>query len=100
MNDEKEVQAVAEKIVSGGWTEAGDYGDITDEEWTCLRLDIVEALKSHGKSCYERGRKTIEKELMCELRDPNGTIWECATALQKENDSLKERVAELERRMK
>jgi len=34
---------------------------------------------------------------MCELRDPNGTIWECATTLQKENDRLKERVAELEK---
>jgi len=44
MTQENEAEKVAEKIVSGGWTNADDYGDITDEEWTCLRLDIAEAL--------------------------------------------------------
>lgn len=86
MNDEKEGELAKETFLKLGW-------DIYDERDVEV---LSEAFKSHGKSCYERGRKTIEKELMCELRDPNGTIWECATTLQKENDRLKERVAELE----
>ena len=32
--------------------------------------------------------KTIHKELGCELRDPNGTIWEYAAELKESNDFL------------
>lgn len=31
---------------------------------------------------------TIHKELGCELRDPNGTIWEHAAKVEKERDAL------------
>jgi len=44
----------ADRIVAGGWTDAGDYGDITDENWTCLKLDITKALSA----AFEKGRET------------------------------------------
>lgn len=45
---------------------------------------VSEALRK----AEERGRKTIEKELMAELRDPCGTIWERAKKLQDKYDAL------------
>jgi len=36
--------------------------------------------------------KKLDKELMCELRDPNGTIWEHAKNLQDQLDELRSRV--------
>ena len=50
---------------------------------------FVELIASALRLAEKRGRATIEKELMCELRDPNGTIWEHAKRLQDENDALK-----------
>lgn len=50
---------------------------------------FVEYLANAIRRAEKRGRDTIEKELMAELRDPNGTIWEHAKRLQDENDALK-----------
>ena len=36
----------------------------------------------------------VHKDLGCELLDPNGTIWEHAAKVQKENDELKRQLAE------
>jgi len=38
---------------------------------------------------------TPNEELMAELRDPNGTIWEHAKRLQEENDLLKVQLKDL-----
>ena len=37
---------------------------------------------------WEKKFKDLDRSLMCELRDPNGTIWECAKTLQDERDAL------------
>lgn len=46
---------------------------------------------------WEKKYKDLDRSLMCELRDPNGTIWECARKLQCERDALRARNAALER---
>ena len=51
---------------------------MTDQE-----LEAYDAMmkdRDHWKSRF----KKLDKELMCELRDPNGTIWEHAKKLQDE----------------
>ena len=47
---------------------------------------IEEYIQQAEKRGHTLGRKEIEKELMCELRDPNGTIWEHAKYLQEKAD--------------
>jgi uncharacterized membrane protein len=34
----------------------------------------------------------LDNQLKCELRDPNGTIWECAAKLQKDLDETREQL--------
>jgi ribosomal protein L9 len=36
---------------------------------------------------WKKKFKDLNRELMCELRDPNGTIWEHAASLQKQVDN-------------
>ena len=38
--------------------------------------------------------KTLNRELMCELRDPNGTIWEVAKKYQDDLDKAKALLSE------
>jgi len=63
-----------------------------DDSVVLLQDKIATALKQVSEQAEKRGRETIEKELMCELRDPCGTIWEHAKKLQDERDSLKKEV--------
>jgi hypothetical protein len=59
-----------------------------------LERELAEA-KADAAS-WKKKFKDLDHSLMCELRDPNGTIWECAKALQDERDQLRASVAELE----
>jgi hypothetical protein len=43
------------------------------------------ALKESNE--WKKKFKDLNRELMCELRDPNGTIWEHARNLQKQLDN-------------
>ena len=47
------------------------------------------------KAEHEAAIAKLHNEFGCELRDPNGTIWEQAARLQKENEELRARVEEL-----
>lgn len=51
-----------------------------------LSSRIKEALDEAYQLGHKEGRHEIEKELMAELRDPNGTIWEHAKYLQDKCD--------------
>lgn len=56
---------------------------MTDQE-----LEAYEAMtadRDHWKARF----KKLDKELMCELRDPNGTIWDHAKKLQDQCDDYK-----------
>ena len=72
----------------------GDY-DLVDYYAKEMQIDFKDckpflpAIHDAIRLAEKRGRATIEKELMAELRDPNGTIWEHAKRLQDENDALK-----------
>jgi hypothetical protein len=50
---------------------------------------LTDKIESALRCAYQEGRKEIEKELMCELRDPCGTIWEHAKKQQDKMDSMK-----------
>jgi hypothetical protein len=43
------------------------------------------ALKESNE--WKKKFKDLNRELMCELRDPNGTIWEHAASLQNQVDN-------------
>lgn len=43
---------------------------------------------------WKKKYRELDKSLMCELRDPCGTIWEHAKKLQDENDAFKKELAE------
>lgn len=47
---------------------------------------------------HEAAIAKLHKEFGCELRDPNGTIWEQAARLQRENEEFRARIEELEQR--
>lgn len=48
----------------------------------------IEALKAEIKQ-LKADIKQIHKEYGCEIRDPNGTIWEYAKHLEEELESIK-----------
>ena len=63
---------------------------------------IIEALKQYEievitKAEHNAAIAKLHSEFGCELRDPNGTIWEQAAKLQKENEELRARIEELDR---
>jgi len=61
-----------------------------------LAQAILTLIRKREEQARKAGRSEIEKELMAELRDPCGTIWEHAKRLQDENDRLKQQLAEVE----
>jgi hypothetical protein len=84
-----------------------------EQHCTCvpvLRREIAELKASHRagtetairihakqeKQIAELKQKfvALNKELGCELMDPNGTIWEHAAKVQKENEELKRQIAD------
>lgn len=61
------------------WCDMGcgrDYNAMID-----ITKNITEALKQHSEE-WKKKYETLNKELMCELRDPCGTIWEHAKVQQ------------------
>mgnify|MGYP001482834893 CR=1 FL=1 len=74
-------------------------GDVEKELYVILEgfNDAKEQIKELRTRAAEWKKKyeTLNKELLCELRDPCGTIWEHATKLQKENDELQNRLSTL-----
>lgn len=57
---------------------------MTDQELEAYDAMMLD--RDHWKARF----KKLDKELMCELRDPNGTIWDHAKNLQDERDKFKE----------
>jgi len=55
---------------------------------------LLTLIRKREEQAHKEGRAEIEKELMAELRDPCGTIWEHAKRLQDENDRLKQQLEE------
>ena len=51
----------ARQIVAGGWTDAEDYGDITEENWTCLEVDIASALRQEREEGFRAGQLDATK---------------------------------------
>lgn len=58
------------------------------ESWVKLARNLEREMND-----WREKYTTLNRELCAELRDPNGTIWEHAERLQKENDELKSRIA-------
>jgi len=58
---------------------------------------VLMTLVSKDEDCnlWRIKYEQLNKELMCELRDPNGTIWEHAKSLQDKLDEAKELEMEL-----
>jgi len=66
-----------------GESETGDYVEFSDYEKLQAKLSTATAqLVEKDKAILK-----IHKDLGCELRDPNGTIWEHAAAVQKKLDA-------------
>ena len=64
------------------------------DEWTMDRF-IRAAEKLERSTIHNKDYAELEKQLLqahkdygCELRDPNGTIWEYAKKLEKQRDDL------------
>jgi len=57
-----------------------------------MEADISKIAQSLQEA-HSAGRKEIEKELMAELRDPNGTIWEYAKKQQDRDGNAKIKLA-------
>lgn len=60
----------------------------TREQHLSIQCGIYEEKLKQAEKKY----KDLNTELMCELRDPSGTIWEHAEFLQKKNDELGEKL--------
>ena len=48
-----------------------------------------------GLNEAKRSILKIHKDYGCEIRDPNGTIWEHAAKLQEQNDALRKEIKSL-----
>jgi Mg2+ and Co2+ transporter CorA len=59
--------------------------------------DEAKLQKIAGKEWKEK-YKDLNRSITCELRDPYGTIWDCAKRIQDENDALKKEIASLKDR--
>lgn len=57
--------------------------------WLDTTVEIV------TKADHDAAIAKLHKEFGCELRDPNGTIWQHAATLQEENEALKKQIAAL-----
>ena len=93
---------VSEESSDEGWggTHKGispeSYDDVAQAILTLIRNNQSEAFGNGYEAGHKVGRAEIEKELMAELRDPCGTIWEHAKRVQDENDRLKQQLKEVE----
>jgi chromosome segregation ATPase len=61
-----------------------------------IRAVTKALLAFKGEEDWEQKYKTLNKELMSELRDPNGTIWEHAKFLQDKCAELEKKLHETE----
>jgi small-conductance mechanosensitive channel len=90
MNDEKEVEKIARKLRGmfpiATITEQGQYDK--------AEKAIIEALLSHGKSCYEKGVQEAKKKVC----GPKYSYVCQVEAQQEEITRLKERLSEQEKR--
>ena len=62
--------------------------------------DLLDEAKINKTLCKEwkEKYKDLNRSVMCELRDPYGTIWEHAKRIQDENDNLKKEIIEIKER--
>lgn len=51
----------------------------------CCKAEAMEQLKRERDE-WKKKYEDLNHSLMCELRDPNGTIWEHAASLQRQLD--------------
>lgn len=85
-----------EELIKAKLLSFGRWSDDSHELNDIISYILSLLAKQHEES-FKAGRKEIEKELMCELRDPCGTIWEHAKMLQ---DKLEKQQAEHKALMK
>ena len=64
------------------------YNDMRDKAIPVLADKIMKVKEWKDKYI------DLDKSLKAELRDPNGTIWECAGRLQKKNEELQHKLEE------
>ena len=71
------------------------------EQWVNInfarQLERELAAMTKERDALKANILQIHKDLGCEMRDPNGTIWQHCAEVTKERDQLKARVEELER---
>ena len=64
-------------------------------DWMGVYSNLSQMLAAFARECVEEARKKFDRELAGELRDPNGTIWECAKAEKERAEKAEAEVTRL-----